>query len=140
MTKTIRNGAPISISIETGQKLSVVAVTGSYSITITAGAGSGTSLETSATGGTYGPYASAITVLMRASEFSEVDFDVGVTTNIESDTYVTASTNPLTGGITYEMQTGGFYSYKSGSTSNFYCLTNAYLNSGGSPTYKQSTK
>lgn len=37
-----------------------------------------------------------------------------------------------------ETATGAFYSYASGSVSNFYMLSNAYLNSGGSPTYKQS--
>jgi hypothetical protein len=38
----------------------------------------------------------------------------------------------------FETATGAFYSYASGSVSNFYMLSNAYLNSGGNPTYKQS--
>ena len=37
-----------------------------------------------------------------------------------------------------EMKTGAFYSYNSGSVSNFYMLSNAFLNSSGAPTYKQS--
>jgi hypothetical protein len=38
-----------------------------------------------------------------------------------------------------ELPTGAFYSFASGSVSNFYNLTNAYLNSAGTPTYKQSS-
>jgi hypothetical protein len=38
-----------------------------------------------------------------------------------------------------ELPTGAFYSFASGSVSNFYSLTNAYLNGAGSPIYKQSS-
>jgi hypothetical protein len=38
-----------------------------------------------------------------------------------------------------ELPTGAFYSFASGSVSNFYNLTNAYLNSAGNPIYKQSS-
>lgn len=37
-----------------------------------------------------------------------------------------------------ETVTGAFYSYASGGSGNFSMLSNAYLNSGGLPTYKQS--
>jgi len=37
-----------------------------------------------------------------------------------------------------ELPTGAFYSFASGSVSNFYNLTNAYLNSAGNPIYKQT--
>ena len=39
-----------------------------------------------------------------------------------------------------ETATGAFYSFTSGSVSNFYMLSNAYLNSSGTPTYKQSAE
>lgn len=99
MSQTIRNGQIIRISIQTGEKLAAVAVTGSYSVTVLAGVGVGTSLATSVTGGTYGPYAYPLVVQVSASAASEIDYDVGVSTNIESDTFAKIATDPLTGGV-----------------------------------------
>ena len=56
-TQTIRNGTSIDVPIPTGQTLKVVAVTGTYTITVTRGTGIGTALATAATGGSYGAYA-----------------------------------------------------------------------------------
>lgn len=106
MSQTIRNGQIIRVSIQTGEKLAVVAVTGSYSVTVLSGVGVGTSLATSVTGGTYGPYAYPLVVQVSASAASEIDYDVGVSTNIESDTVALLKTDPLTGGVK-EFEFGG---------------------------------
>lgn len=100
MSQTIRNGQSIRVNIQTGEKLTAVAVTGTYSITVLAGTGTGTSLATSATGGTYGPYAYPLVVQIVASASSEIDYDAGVTTSIESDTVALLKTDPLTGMVT----------------------------------------
>lgn len=100
MSQTIRNGTTIRLSIEVGQKLSVVAVKGTYSVSVLAGTGAGTSLATNATGGTYGPYAYASVVQIVSSALSEIDFDVGVTTTVDSDTVALLATDPLTGNVT----------------------------------------
>lgn len=85
-TRTIRNGATITVPVETGETLKIVAVTGTYTATIVRGTGIGTALATAATGGSYGPYAYAIVVSIAASASSEIDFDVAVTPDVASDT------------------------------------------------------
>jgi hypothetical protein len=69
-----------------GESLQVVAAAGTYNATITEGTGAGTVLATGATGGTYGPYAYQVRVLLVASVSSEIDFDVAVTPAITTDT------------------------------------------------------
>ena len=56
MSSTIWNGDSRSVSIDTGKKLSVVAVSGTYTVLTKEGVGAGTALATNAAGGTYGPY------------------------------------------------------------------------------------
>jgi hypothetical protein len=97
-TQTIRNGASIRLNVLPGQSVAVVAVSGTYNASIVQGAGLGV-IATAATGGTYGPYASGIVILLTASAASEIDFDVAVTPVIVSDTLVTVSADPSTGGI-----------------------------------------
>ena len=106
MSQSIFNGQSVTLPIQIGEKLTVVAVSGTYSIVVVDGVGDGTSLATSATGGTYGPYAYSSVVRVSSSALSEIDYDVGVTTSIVSDTVVKANTDALTGGIT-SLQAGG---------------------------------
>ena len=99
MSQSIFNGQSVTLPIQIGEKLTVVAVSGTYSIVVVDGVGDGTSLATSATGGTYGPYAYSSVVRVTSSALSEIDYDVGVTTSIVSDTVVKANTDGLTGRI-----------------------------------------
>ena len=99
-TQTIRNGTSIDVPIPTGQTLKVVAVTGTYTITVTRGTGIGTALGTAATGGSYGAYAYDSVVRIVASSASEIDFDVAVTPVVDSDTepkFAFDSTGAVTG-------------------------------------------
>ena len=105
MSQSIFNGQSVQLPIQIGEKLTVVAVSGTYSIVVVDGVGDGTSLATDATGGTYGPYAYSSVVRVTSSALSEIDYDVGVTTSIVSDTVVKANTDALTGGI--ELAAGG---------------------------------
>jgi hypothetical protein len=105
-TQTIRNGASIRLNVLPGQSVAVVAVSGTYNASIVQGAGLGV-IATAATGGTYGPYASGIVILLTASAASEIDFDVAVTPVIVSDTLVTASIDPVTGGVKGLVDTKG---------------------------------
>ena len=108
-TQTIRNGASIEVPIPTGQTLKVVAVTGTYTITVVRGTGIGTTLSTLATGASYGPYAYDRVVRLVSSDASEIDFDVAVTPVVDSDTepkFAFDSTGAVTGlvgpgGMTY---------------------------------------
>ena len=84
-TRTLRNGQNLSFSIETGESLKMVAVTGTYTVLVLAGVGVGTDLATAATRGTYGPYAYPLRVRVTSSAASEVDFAVGVTPFVASD-------------------------------------------------------
>ena len=84
-TRTIRNGAAITVPVETGETLKIVAVTGTYTATIVRGTGIGTALATAATGGSYGPYAYAVVVSIVSSASSEIDFDVGVSPVVEAE-------------------------------------------------------
>jgi hypothetical protein len=106
MSQTIRNGQTIRVNIETGKKLAAVAVSGTYSVTVLAGTGAGASLATNATGGTYGPYAYGLVVQIVASAQAEIDFDVGVTTVIDSDTVALIATDPLTGQLAITVPDG----------------------------------
>jgi hypothetical protein len=105
-TQTIRNGASIRLNVLPGQSVAVVAVSGTYNASIVQGAGLGV-IATAATGGTYGPYASGIVILLTSSASSEIDFDVAVTPVIVSDTLVTASTDPITGVVKGLVDTKG---------------------------------
>ena len=99
-TQTIRNGTSIDVPIPTGQTLKVVAVTGTYTITVTRGTGIGTALATAATGGSYGAYAYDSVVRIVASSASEIDFDVAVTPDVATDTVANYAFDPLTGAVT----------------------------------------
>ncbi len=113
MSNSLYNGQSNTLTLQTGEKLTVVAVSGSYTITVLSGVGSGTNLATSATGGTYGPYAYPLIVRLTSSSLSEIDFDVGVSTSIVSDTVAKLASDPLTGesvGIA-DPQTGGVAFY-----------------------------
>lgn len=85
-TRTVRNGATITVPVETGETLKVIAVTGTYTATIVRGTGIGTALATAASGGSYGPYAYQIVVSIASSASSEIDFDVAVTPDVATDT------------------------------------------------------
>jgi hypothetical protein len=100
MSQTLRNGFSKDLAIQPGEILLVAAPSGSYSASIIAGVGAGTAIATSATGGTYGPYAAGVVVRLQASAISEVDYDLGTAPAIASDTPVMASTN-LTGEIRF---------------------------------------
>lgn len=105
-TRTIRNGATITVPVETGETLKIVAVTGTYTATIVRGTGIGTALATAATGGSYGPYAYAIVVSIAASASSEIDFDVAVTPDVASDTVPSLSFD-TSGNVTGLVGPGG---------------------------------
>lgn len=105
-TRTIRNGATITVPVETGETLKIVAVTGTYTATIVRGTGIGTALATAATGGSYGPYAYAIVVSIAASASSEIDFDVAVTPDVASDTVPSLSFD-TSGNVTGLVVPGG---------------------------------
>jgi len=92
-TQTIRNGASIAINLQAGETLKAVAVSGTYTLTGTAGSVRGTTIATAATGGTYGPYAAAVTVLLASSVSSEIDFDSGTVPVIDTDTVARVSTD-----------------------------------------------
>lgn len=94
-TRTIRNGATITVPVETGETLKIVAVTGTYTATIVRGTGIGTALATAATGGSYGPYAYAVVVSIAASAASEIDFDVATVPSVVSDSPVAFSVDVL---------------------------------------------
>jgi hypothetical protein len=100
MSSTLKNGQTLDLPIDAGKILKAVAVSGSYTATIVAGASQGV-IATAATGGTYGPYAGGVVIRLASSASSEVDFDVAVTPVIVSDTQVLANIDPLTGGLTY---------------------------------------
>ena len=106
-TQTIRNGTSIDVPIPTGQTLKVVAVTGTYTITVTRGTGIGTALATAATGGSYGAYAYDSVVRIVASSASEIDFDVAVTPDVATDTVANYAFDPLTGAVTGLVGPGG---------------------------------
>jgi len=97
-TQTLRNGVSSVINLQPAETLKVVAVTGNYTLTGRAGSVAGTTIATAATGGTYGPYAAPVTLLLASSAQSEVDFDYGTSPLIESDTVARISSDPLTGG------------------------------------------
>lgn len=106
MSQTLRNGFSKDLAIQPGEILLVAAPSGSYSASIIAGVGAGTAIATSATGGTYGPYATSVVIRLTSSAISEVDYDFGTAPAIVSDTPVMASTN-LTGEIE-NVQLGGW--------------------------------
>jgi len=89
-TETIRNGQSIRLNVLPGESVAVVAVTGTYNASIVQGEGVGV-IATNATVATYGPYANGIVILLTASAASEIDFDIGVTPVIASDTTFAAS-------------------------------------------------
>ena len=107
-TQTIRNGTSIDVPIPTGQTLKVVAVTGTYTITVTRGTGIGTALATAATGGSYGAYAYDSVVRIVASSASEIDFDVAVTPDVATDTVANYAFDHLTGAVTGLAGPGGY--------------------------------
>lgn len=109
MSQSIYNGQIVRVSLQTGQKLTAVAVSGTYSILILSGTGSGTSLATNAKGGDYGPYAYPLVVQITSSAASEIDYDFGVSTLIESDTVAKLKADPLTGGITFSAGNVAYY-------------------------------
>jgi hypothetical protein len=96
-TQTLRNGVSSVINLQPAETLKVVAVTGNYTLTGRAGSVAGTTIATAATGGTYGPYAAPVTLLLASSAQSEIDFDSGTAPVIESDTVARLQTDPLTG-------------------------------------------
>ena len=102
MSQSIFNGQSVQLPIQIGEKLTVVAVSGTYSVVVVDGVGDGSTLASSVTGGTYGPYAYSSVVQITSSALSEIDYDVGVTTNIVSDTVVKAASDPLTRGISLQ--------------------------------------
>lgn len=85
-TETIRNGQAIRLNILSGESVAVAAVTGTYNASIVQGAGIGV-IATAATRATYGPYPSGIVILLTASAASEIDYAIGVTPVIMSDTF-----------------------------------------------------
>lgn len=95
-TGTIFNGQSIVLNVQSGHSVAVVAVSGTYSASITAGAEIGV-IATEATGGTYGPYANGVVINLAASALSEIDFAVAETPVIVSDTVVFATIDPATG-------------------------------------------
>lgn len=97
-TQTIRNGKIIRLNILPGESVAVVAVSGTYNASIVQGAGLG-AIATNATGATYGPYSSGIVIQLTASEASEIDFDVGVSPVIASDS-VASYTYDANGNVT----------------------------------------
>lgn len=105
-TETIRNGQITSLNIPSGQSLAVVAVSGTYSASITAGAGIGV-IATAATGATYGPYANGSVIRLTASAASEIDYEVAVSPVIVSDTPVFAVVNPTTGAQSLNLPIAG---------------------------------
>lgn len=114
MSSTLRNGESRDLNLTPGDSITLVAVSGTYTATIVRGTNSGTVLGTNATGGTYGPYTSGAVVRVTTSAASEVDFDIGVTPVIVSDTVVMASTNPVTGGISYSNGSNKVFSFEPG--------------------------
>lgn len=80
MSNTIRGGRSIDLNVQAGESLKVSTISGTYTATVLAGAGKGTNLATdSSGGGTYGPYASAVTIRIKTSADGLADFDVAVT-------------------------------------------------------------
>lgn len=105
MSSTLRNGETRDLNLTASDYITLVAVSGTYTATVVRGNSSGTVLGTNVTGGTYGPYTGGAVIRVVTSASSEVDFDIGASPVIVSDTFVTASTNPVTGGIGFA--TGG---------------------------------
>lgn len=99
MSSTLRNGETRDLNLTASDYITLVAVSGTYTATVVRGNSSGTVLGTNVTGGTYGPYTGGAVIRVVTSASSEVDFDIGASPVIVSDTFVTASTNPVTGGI-----------------------------------------
>lgn len=85
VTRTLRNGQSLTTSVEIGESLKVVAVSGTYTATVTRGTGAGSALATDATQGVYGPYAYQSRIRIDSSATSEIDFDVAVTPYVASD-------------------------------------------------------
>ena len=107
-TQTIRSGTSIDVPILTGQTLKVVAVSGTYTITVIRGTGIGTALATAATGGSYGTYAYDSLVRIVASADSEIDYDVAVSPVVSSDT-VPSLAFDSSGNVTGLVGQGGKY-------------------------------
>lgn len=99
MSSTLRNGETRDLNLTATDYITLVAVSGTYTATVVQGNSRGTVLGTNATGGTYGPYTGGAVIRVVTSASSEIDFDIGASPVIVSDTFVTASTNPVTGGI-----------------------------------------
>jgi len=97
-TQTIRNGASITVNLQPAETLKIVAVSGNYTLTGIAGSVKDTTIATAATGGSYGPYAAAVSVRIASSASSEIDYDYGTSPSVASDTLVYSNTDPLTGG------------------------------------------
>lgn len=109
MSSTLRNGETRDLNLTASDYITLVAVSGTYTATVVRGNSSGTVLGTNVTGGTYGPYTGGAVIRVVTSASSEVDFDIGASPVIVSDTFVTASTNPVTGRIS--LSAGGSFVY-----------------------------
>lgn len=99
MSNIIQNGASTTVNLQTGEKLAVSAVDGTFNAVIRAGVGVGTALATNALGGEYGPYVSPVVIQVSSSADGLVDFEVGAVPSLDYREPVTAVSNPLTGGI-----------------------------------------
>ena len=101
MSNIIQNGASTTVNLQTGEKLAVSAIDGTFSAVIRAGVGVGTALATNALGGEYGPYAGPVVIQISSSADGLVDFEVGAVPTLDYREPVTATTNPLTGGSVF---------------------------------------
>lgn len=99
MSNIIQNGASTTVNLQTGEKLAISAIDGTFSAVIRAGVGVGTALATNSLGGEYGPYVSPVVIQVSSSADGLVDFEVGTVPTLDYREPVTATTNPLTGGI-----------------------------------------
>lgn len=76
MSNQLFSGQGRDINVFAGQSLAVSSITGSYTATIVAGAGTGTALATDSTGGgTYGPYSGTVTIRLTAGEGALIDYE-----------------------------------------------------------------
>lgn len=90
MSQIIRNGESRDIAIPSGGSLLVATTTGTYSASIIAGVGTGTTLATASKGDniTHGPYTSGAVIRLTAGLDSVVAFDYGTNNSLNADRIV----------------------------------------------------
>lgn len=84
MSNTLSGGRSVDLNVQAGQSLKVTTISGTYTAIVLAGAGAGSALATdSASGATYGPYTSAVTIRVKVSATGFVDYDVGAIPSLD---------------------------------------------------------